>query len=352
MNKIISILFLLACTSFWYGCETEVDLNAPEKDIWVVYGVLNPEDSVQYIRVSRGYLPEGNALDFAKENDLSAKGLTVTLSGDNKTWEAVQVDDVPKDIEDGLFFPTTTLYKFQTEGSLALEAGNTYQLEILQPGVDGFSLRSETGIPEPAVFQIPNFTPGPGREKCLRVIDLVSEYKIEFSRGTGAAFEVRAYLDYEENNVPKTVEYGPTELFTRNVRCQSGASMCYQFREKEIIRSFFNDMNLQNVNVYTYAVNNQTKCSEQTSLLPDALRFEVTSMDKNLANYQLANDPTVQDFNTVRPEFTNIEGPEGMEILGIFGAISKGRTKARFNECGEFLLHLNGTVQPLDCENL
>lgn len=352
MNKIFHLLLLFCCISFWTGCSTEVNLNAPPKEIWVVYGVLNPEDSVQYIRVANGFLPEGDAFEYAKENDLSARGLIVNLSGANKTWEAVETDDEPKDDPDGLFFPTTTLYKIETSGDQSLESGEIYQLQIREAGRDDFSLTSETTIPEPAEFLIPNFTPGPGRERCLRVIDLISEYKIEFKGGGSSAFEIRAFLDYEENFVPKTAQYGPTDLFTANVRCQSGATRCYQFREKEIITAFFNDMNPQDVNVYTYGVNNDTKCSELTDFLPDDFRFEITGMDKNLASYQLANDPTLDAFNTVKPEFTNIEGPQGMEILGIFGSINKGRIKARLNECGEYLLHLNGTPRPLDCQEL
>ncbi|MEM7374923.1 MAG: hypothetical protein AAF587_40395 [Bacteroidota bacterium] len=352
MNKIFHLILLACCIVCWTSCSTEVNLNAPAKEIWVVYGVLNPEDSVQYIRVANGFLPEGDALEYAKENDLSAKGLLVNLRGANKSWEAVETNDQPKDEPDGLFFPNTTLYKFETTGTQSLESGETYELEILQPGKDDFVLRSQTGIPEPSEFFIPNFTPGPGRERCLRVVDLVSEYKIEFSAGGGKAFEIRAFLDYEENFVPKTAVYGPTDLFTTNVRCQSGATMCYQFREKEIITAFFNDMDPQDVNVYTYAVNNQTKCSEVIDFLPDAFRFEITSMDQNLASYQLANDPSLSAFNTVKPEFTNIEGPNGMEILGIFGSINKGRIKARLDECGEYLLHLNETPRPLDCQEL
>ncbi|MEM7660254.1 MAG: hypothetical protein AAF399_29375, partial [Bacteroidota bacterium] len=253
---------------------------------------------------------------------------------------------------DGTFYPYTTLYKFETEGTLALQAGQSYELRVQQPGDDVFSLTSTTTIPENVSFQRPTFTPGPGRERCLRQVDLVREYKTEFSAGAGAgAFEIRAYLDYTDNGVEKTAVYGPTPLFTSDVRCNS-PGLCYQFREKEIIGRLFNAIQPDPSNVYTYNVNNFTKCNERTDLLPDVFRFEVTTMDKNLTSYRQANDPTIEDFNTVRSEYTNIDGPENTEVLGLFGSITKTIAKARLNECGESLLLLNGTPRPQDCQDL
>ncbi len=50
-------------------CSTDVDLIAPYQETTVVYGLLNPADSVQYIRVAKAFLGEGNALVMAGVND-------------------------------------------------------------------------------------------------------------------------------------------------------------------------------------------------------------------------------------------------------------------------------------------
>ena len=98
------------------SCTTDFDVYAPEEDIFVVYGVLNPNDSVQYIRVAKAYQVEGNAYDYASENDLSREGLDVQIKGDGITYQGVAVTDIPKE-SPGIFLPSQTVYQFTTDGS-------------------------------------------------------------------------------------------------------------------------------------------------------------------------------------------------------------------------------------------
>lgn len=60
---------LLLSILIFSRCSTDVNLIAPYKETTVVYGLLNPVDSVQYIRIAKGYLGEGNALTMATVND-------------------------------------------------------------------------------------------------------------------------------------------------------------------------------------------------------------------------------------------------------------------------------------------
>ncbi|MEZ4830092.1 MAG: DUF4249 family protein [Bacteroidia bacterium] len=342
-----SILSLLA---LWGGCSTEVDLNAPPKDIWVVYGVLNPLDSVQYIRISAGYLPTENALDYAKANDLSVKGLKVVLTGDGKSYEAVETDSVAKTPENGVFYPYTTLYKIETKGAQALSPGKRYDLKITKPDKAGFELSSYTEIPSNMAFQ--NISPVPGgpggSQRCLRRAPVESEYKLEFTKGTGSAFEMRAYLKYQVNGEEKELIYGPTQMFDENYRCTSSgsSSMCYQFREKEMLVFFYNEVDPDPRNVYTYGINDQTRCNDNAANLPDDFRVEVTAMDRFLANYRRANDPRFLDLNSVRPEYSNITGPADAEVIGILGSTNAASGSVRLSPCGEYLLMLNNAPLP------
>ena len=46
----------LLLMSLWLlACSEAFELNAPYKDIWVVYGVLNPGDTAQFIRISKAF---------------------------------------------------------------------------------------------------------------------------------------------------------------------------------------------------------------------------------------------------------------------------------------------------------
>jgi hypothetical protein len=64
-----NILLFVSLSLFFISCETDFETNADWKDITVVYGLLDQRDSVQYIKINKAFLGEGDALLFAKEND-------------------------------------------------------------------------------------------------------------------------------------------------------------------------------------------------------------------------------------------------------------------------------------------
>ncbi len=70
LSGIMRNFLLFVCLSLiLFSCETDFDTTADWKDITVVYGLLDQKDSLQYIKINRAFLGEGDALMFAKEND-------------------------------------------------------------------------------------------------------------------------------------------------------------------------------------------------------------------------------------------------------------------------------------------
>ena len=65
------VIFLMFISSmFFSACENEVHINADYKETIVVYALLDPEDTIQYIKVNKAYLNEGiGALEAAKISD-------------------------------------------------------------------------------------------------------------------------------------------------------------------------------------------------------------------------------------------------------------------------------------------
>jgi hypothetical protein len=64
-------LLLLLAAATMAGCSTELDINAPYKDVTVVYGLLNMRDSVHYVKINKAFLGEGNAFIYAGIRDSS-----------------------------------------------------------------------------------------------------------------------------------------------------------------------------------------------------------------------------------------------------------------------------------------
>ena len=62
-------IFIVFAAILLLRCSNKLDVLAPYKESVAVYGLLNQDDSVQYIRVQRVFLGEGNAMDIAQNPD-------------------------------------------------------------------------------------------------------------------------------------------------------------------------------------------------------------------------------------------------------------------------------------------
>ena len=90
---------------------------APYKEVMIIDGLLNPVDSVQYVRIKKGFLGEGNVLVMAQVKDssqypdiLDVKMQRLKGNGIMQTFTLQRVNDTTKDT--GAFYsPDQVLYK-------------------------------------------------------------------------------------------------------------------------------------------------------------------------------------------------------------------------------------------------
>lgn len=112
-----NFILILLLSAFLGSCSTDFETNAPWKETMVVYGFLNPNDAVQYIRISKAYLGEGNAYMMATEPDsiyyadiLDVK-IERFLNGNlMETHTLSRIDTIPKDINGTFAAPYMVLY--------------------------------------------------------------------------------------------------------------------------------------------------------------------------------------------------------------------------------------------------
>ena len=154
MKHSFYIYIIFAISALLFSCETKVDLNAEYKDITVVYGLINPNDSVHYIKINKVFLPDdgvnANTLAANQANfNYAADELTATVEEIHatngnvlKTFNLVRTEnEVPKN--DGVFDNSVNvLYKFIEP---AINRGNTYRLKIYNSKLDK-EITSETLI--------------------------------------------------------------------------------------------------------------------------------------------------------------------------------------------------------------
>jgi hypothetical protein len=111
---VIALLLPLA-----FSCNNKLTVTADWKDITVVYGLLNQNDSVHYVKITKAFLGEGNALVFAKEPDSSnyPDKLDVRMEEWNgqtlvKTFTFDTVTLTNKEAGDSIFyFPDQLMYR-------------------------------------------------------------------------------------------------------------------------------------------------------------------------------------------------------------------------------------------------
>lgn len=155
----ISIFFLLILF-FSNSCSNEFDLTADWKDIPIVYGVLQANAPVHYVRVEKAFLdPTISPLDLAKEADsLFYEDAIVEIinldNGNTYTLDKVDAADEGFVKDDGIF-ATTPNYIYKIAGNrMPLAGGEKLQLQINR-GENKELVTAETTVLPPLVIESP-----------------------------------------------------------------------------------------------------------------------------------------------------------------------------------------------------
>jgi hypothetical protein len=164
---LISLLSLILFST----CKTDFEINSEWKDIMVVYGLLNQNDSIHYIKINKAFLGEDNAMTMAQNPDSSSYGNNLEVwveewinNSQNFIWYLDTTTIYNK--ESGTFYsPKQIVYKFNST-SHPLNEDAEYRLYIknkttgklvssVTPLVHSFSIEKPTAM-QTAVFHATN----------------------------------------------------------------------------------------------------------------------------------------------------------------------------------------------------
>ncbi len=148
--KQTSILFF-ALVVFFASCKTEVDLNAPYKNTTIIFGLLDAEQDVQFIKINKTFLGEGDNNAYAairdsseyKEEDFIRKVVERIDNGEVvRTYELFDTTLINQD-SDGVFYgPEQTVYYFETPDGLLQSSEYRIVLEF----TDGRVVTATTNV--------------------------------------------------------------------------------------------------------------------------------------------------------------------------------------------------------------
>lgn len=69
MTKHFFYLLFIAIAAGLFSCKTDIDLIVPRQETTIIYGLLNSQDSIHYIKINKSFVGEANAFDMAKVRD-------------------------------------------------------------------------------------------------------------------------------------------------------------------------------------------------------------------------------------------------------------------------------------------
>ena len=314
MRNLLFFIFLSIAAVF-NSCKNDLDVNAPWKDTTIVFGLLNRGDSVQYIRISKAFLGEGNAFDFAKSFDslyYKTSDIEVKMEeykNGNLTETYILTADSSIDKDPGIFnAPKQLLYTFNTFGADALDATANYKL-VVKNNKTGNEVSATTFLVTNPLITKPSF-----QELNVRLYSGgKTAFKWNSSKNAYLYESFIRFLYKEINpNTPNDTAYKFVEL---NLGRQTST---YQEGTVPIVL----ETDIENKNIYQalFSFIPQANAQNPAIRFPTGLEFIVNATTNEMNTYISVNQPS----NTItqeRPQYTNITN--GIGIFSSRGSVSK-----------------------------
>ncbi len=192
------ILILFAFSVLISSCKKDFDVTEDWKDITIVYSLLDQNDAVHYIKISKAYLGEGNVMVMAQNYDSCNYALPLDVcieewrNGSYYTTFNLDTTTVYTKESGDFYSPKQILYKF----SNALNENSEYKL-IIKNTQTGKIITSETGMVNDFTIEKPYYNP---YIPTIGFIGTSSEVKW-ISAKNGRAYDVTFRFHYSEKNI-------------------------------------------------------------------------------------------------------------------------------------------------------
>ena len=207
--KFKNLLFIVIL--LFYSCETDFDVNANWSDVTIVYGLIDPNNEDQLIKINKAFLGQGDAFEMAsvadstnyEPNNLLVKIHRLRDQNFNTfdTLSTVILNDTVLDKDDGLFSTDNNIiYTFKKPTSF-YNTNSVYALEIVNLN-SGHKVISDTEIINSFSFESLN----PSFEWGLYNGELPDSLKfrtknIEWQKSeNGVIYQLDIMINYIENS--------------------------------------------------------------------------------------------------------------------------------------------------------
>jgi len=321
MGVVVSLGLLFSMS----GCDNEVDINADWKEILVVYGLLDPLDSIQYIKVNKAFLNENeNALKVAQNPDsLFLKDARVTLLHINsgKLIELQRVNEIPK--QPGVFAQDPNYLYKTTEPILENEP---YKL-VVESSLTGQKIQAVTWTLKKARIEAPFKSSNPTFSLGAKFI------VISYVPGWNSyAYDIKMRVKIDEFNRQDT-SFIQTRDLTWNVitnyvvQRNTTAAVLHQIERESFMQFLASSLDTSRAIVRRFK----------------HVSVEYYGGSQNLIDYISVNEPSIGIVQKTA-EYSNIEGG-----MGLFGSRCRQEIgTSNFEPASVGILQNNKLTAPLN----
>lgn len=293
MYKFITACIAIAIVLFASSCANEINTNADEKEIMVIYGLLNADDSVHHIRIHKAFLTNGeSALEVAKNSEeIFFDSLDVTIE------EFDVGSSSPIFRASYKLFKNTSLAKepgiFSNEKNIVytlnqkLNDNYMYRLTVKN------KLTGNVATAETRMVQNPGLV-SPSTVTTLYLIDPERQIPITFTAGLNASIYDMAFRFYWDEYDSVTNQVVDSNVFI-DWNVIQGKSVPSSGRVRN---------NVSGGNFYSYLAS-QLPHQIGKYRVPKKIDFIYWGADENFNLYQKVNTPNIGIVQS-RPEYTNI----------------------------------------------
>ena len=320
-------LLITACLIYLFtACKPDFDLNASYKNVTVVYGILNHQDSIHYVKIYRGYQAHEpgsvflNAQNpdsiYYKENEIRVVLREYKRDEDkNKDIRTTRPEiplkithDFPRD--EGVFYYDKEKIMYYT--AEPIHKGMVYEIVITGSGIKGDTIKGKTPIVEGLQF------------KSIQIFKMVAvqgtnKASVQFYQAKHAAdYEIHVNFLYFEVD-KKTNQVVGTGKVAKNITPRMGelTSTNGEFNAT-FTKTFYND-----IAVYVKPATGVTRYIGSPARPGVCIEFEGYAAEESFVRFLLTNQPS-SSFNQVNTKYTNLSNTKGEGLVfGFFSSRAK-----------------------------
>jgi len=309
------IYLILGIFYLFTACKPDFDLNAPYKDVTVVYGILNHQDSIHYVKIYKGYQShkKGGVFIDAQNPDsiYYYDKINVVLQEFNNDKRTLRKDivlemthDYPYGRDSGFFYYGDKQIWYYTKEPLSKDYSYKIVITHLQSGkvTEGITPMLGNGVNPYYDFEI--YSPS----NTFSMLG-VGEASVSFYPAQYAAdYEIHVNFIYFEVN-KKTNQVVKIDTIVKNICPKAGGIWKindFGLLSKNFTRVFYDD-----IAKYVKPDPDKIRYMGTPEATGTCIEIEGWAVGESMTNYLLSNQPT-STFVQVNSIYTNLKASEGL----------------------------------------